>query len=731
MNVTPIVQAPISHGSGAVQLGIVEAQSKEFHQFREWAEQQRSPWEEAQRHGQQVNWSKIERRYWSSLSTTAEPPQYGSDNLGTMFGPECSAHGWNIDRLDTEIQLLGDIPGVTRSMLYFGAWRSSFAWHKEDMDLFSLNLLHFGAPKFWYAIPPSAAARFEALVDSMFSSTRKETGCAFFLRHKTTLLSPQQLQRFGIPFVRAIHNPGEIMITYAGSYHSGFNTGFNCAESANFSAPEWWGVADRAVSTLCVCRPDHVRINLGMLKHELAEFASSGGETRWAPLRRSEALPVVSAAEARSPSELGPSRAFGGYMAYRAEVIDAMAPTAASSEATAPPLRKTQLQVAKCTLSEASGRKSLVEAAASLDPWRQMLIGYLTEWGTVKPPPGKSASRELPHVHVWIQWTDRYEYTGSIVDFGTGSIRVHYPGYKATDDEWHGIDDDCVSGLEDATPFCWRRPADWREQPMVLEQAVASSSWKGKLPSSLRVAHGAAVAYLEAGHWAVHGAEDDKDAEAPAGDWLPKRVRVRRRDREGEWGILGVDVNERGEALTVGQPSSSPSKGAVVGEKTKTTLPVGQPSSSPSKGAVVGEKTKTSLRAPKRVGVYDEEEGARAPARSPKRVKPESAAPAPTAAPVVAASVSSDGGRVPHSTNGAPLYPDAPSPRRRPQVDLVMYPSHSHGEADASRDTWAWPMPAEELQPPPSAAEQVHALIYSHEEGDQAVEVIPSLEWMF
>lgn len=199
--------------------------------------------------------NELERHYWKNI--TFVPPLYGADISGSLFTKE-TTH-WNIANLDNLLNRVGSkVPGVNTPYLYFGSWKATFSWHLEDMDLYSINYIHFGAPKQWYVVPPEHKARFERAMQSIFPEAYKK--CSEFIRHKTFLVSPSVLAHHSIPVHKCVQEANEIILTFPFGYHAGYNMGFNCAESINFALPRWVEIGKNAKS--CTCVKDSVKIDV-------------------------------------------------------------------------------------------------------------------------------------------------------------------------------------------------------------------------------------------------------------------------------------------------------------------------------------------------------------------------------------------------------------------------------------------------------------------------------------
>ncbi|XP_042238661.1 uncharacterized protein LOC121877084 isoform X2 [Homarus americanus] len=205
------------------------------------------------------SYEDLERKYWKNITYVS--PIYGADVSGSITDPDVKE--WNINNLGSILDYVNEdygisIDGVNTAYLYFGMWKTTFAWHTEDMDLYSINYLHFGSPKTWYAIPPEHGRRLERLANGFFPNSFK--ACPAYLRHKMSLMSPQILKQYSIPYDKITQEAGHIMITFPYGYHAGFNHGFNCAESTNFAMPRWVEYGKRA--TQCQCRGDMVKISM-------------------------------------------------------------------------------------------------------------------------------------------------------------------------------------------------------------------------------------------------------------------------------------------------------------------------------------------------------------------------------------------------------------------------------------------------------------------------------------
>uniref|UniRef100_A0A673IET5 [histone H3]-trimethyl-L-lysine(9) demethylase n=1 Tax=Sinocyclocheilus rhinocerous TaxID=307959 RepID=A0A673IET5_9TELE len=197
------------------------------------------------------DFDELERKYWKNL--TFNPPIYGADVNGTLYDPDVKE--WNVGHLNTILDTVEHdsgitIEGVNTPYLYFGMWKTTFAWHTEDMDLYSINYLHFGEPKSWYCVPPEHGKRLERLAKGFFPGSSQN--CEAFLRHKMTLISPSILKKYGIPFEKITQEAGEFMVTFPYGYHAGFNHGFNCAESTNFATRRWIDYGKQAILKMVI-----------------------------------------------------------------------------------------------------------------------------------------------------------------------------------------------------------------------------------------------------------------------------------------------------------------------------------------------------------------------------------------------------------------------------------------------------------------------------------------------
>jgi len=194
--------------------------------------------------------------FWKNINFS--PPLYGADIAGTTLFDKGVA--WGLNELPGVLKdgLKAGLSGINSPFLYVGSWKTMFGWHKEDMDLCSINYLHYGKPKFWYTIPVSENKKLEDFARSQYPDGFNR--CKEFIRHKTTMMDPYLLKR-KIPDLKIhkiVQNPGEFVVTFPAAYHSGFNWGLNIAEAVNFATPR--NVEILANCNRCKCQDGTVKI---------------------------------------------------------------------------------------------------------------------------------------------------------------------------------------------------------------------------------------------------------------------------------------------------------------------------------------------------------------------------------------------------------------------------------------------------------------------------------------
>lgn len=142
LSVSHAIQQHITGRNGVFSVGLFEVPQMSLQDFQAYANA----------YAFEGSVEERENKFWRHLGGPSGfvEPIYGADLPGTLFLGTESHPSWNLGKLESVLSTLDDeVPGVNTPMLYLGMWRAMFAYHVEDMDLYSINYLHYGEPKSW------------------------------------------------------------------------------------------------------------------------------------------------------------------------------------------------------------------------------------------------------------------------------------------------------------------------------------------------------------------------------------------------------------------------------------------------------------------------------------------------------------------------------------------------------------------------------------------------------
>ena len=96
---------------------------------------------------------------------------YAPDKAGSLFKSGQDTTAWAINSVRSRLNLamtrlgciLNIIKGLT-GLMYYGALNTFFPMHTEDGDFFSVNVLHYGAPKVWFFVAKKDLLRVRNLI---------------------------------------------------------------------------------------------------------------------------------------------------------------------------------------------------------------------------------------------------------------------------------------------------------------------------------------------------------------------------------------------------------------------------------------------------------------------------------------------------------------------------------------------------------------------------------------
>lgn len=221
--------------------------------------------------------NELDGLYWDSMRDGKHFPLYGDEIDASLFDDNIDV--WNLNKLPvlkefytTERPDRSCFKGIFTSYLCLGMWKSSFPMHVEDLNAYSLNLLHFGAEKVWYFIPRKSFSELKKILPDYYKF------CPEYLRHKSTIFGLDVMNFRDVPVLKAVQKPREIIVTFPNGGYQGYNRGFNCAEAVNYCPRQWvkYGIAaHKTCSEKCKSIVPNIDIDEVALAHEPSKLQSN------------------------------------------------------------------------------------------------------------------------------------------------------------------------------------------------------------------------------------------------------------------------------------------------------------------------------------------------------------------------------------------------------------------------------------------------------------------------
>ena len=90
-----------------------------------------------------------------------------------------------------------------------------------------------GKPKIWFVFHPNNRDEFANGFRKLFPKEYKE--CNQYHRHKTIFVDPVKVQEaMAIPVYKIVQRPGDMVVTWPGTFHWGYIAGLNASMAVNY-----------------------------------------------------------------------------------------------------------------------------------------------------------------------------------------------------------------------------------------------------------------------------------------------------------------------------------------------------------------------------------------------------------------------------------------------------------------------------------------------------------------